>query len=361
METPKGKKPRLRDLGITIGTYPPGPLNAITDVPGVQVGQVSLIEDSPNVVRTGVTAIIPRPDIHRDYAFAGFHSFNGIGEMTGLPFLEEIGSLTSPILLTNTNQVGQAHTALSRYGTRKHGGLAFKLPVVAETYDGWLNDIHSFPLREEHFFEALESAHSGPVAEGSTGGGTGMIGYEFKGGTGTASRQTTLFGRDYTVGALVQTNHGWRSHLCVDGKPIGRRIGEDIVPSPWPAPPEVAQSSSSIIIILATDAPLLPHQCRRLAQRATVGLARTGGYGTATSGDLFLAFSTGVHYRPKSGSLVNLEVIPEFTTDPLVLCAAEAVEEAILNSLVAAETMVGFQGHTAFALPHDLLVAAWSA
>lgn len=350
-------KPRLRDLGIHIGAYPPGPQNAITDVPGVLVGQVSLIEDTPNVVRTGVTAIIPRPDIHSDYAFAGFHSFNGIGEMTGLPFLEEVGSLTSPILLTNTNQVGLAHTALARYGTHKHGGMAFKLPVVAETYDGWLNDIQSFPLKEDHFFAALEMAHSGPVSEGNTGGGTGMIGYEFKGGTGSASRQVELFGRQCTVGALVQTNHGWRSHLRVDGRPIGQRIGEDIIPTPWPAPP----ASSSIIIILATDAPLLPHQCKRLAQRATVGLARTGGFGGATSGDLFLAFSTGIHYPIKNSELVRLEVIPEFTTDPLMLCAAEAVEEAILNSLIAAETMIGFEGHTAYALPHDLLLAAWNA
>ena len=358
-------RPCLRDLGITIGELPPGPLNAITDVPGVLVGQTTLIEDSPAVARTGVTAVFARADIHEDNAYAGYHSFNGIGEMTGIPFLEETGLLTAPILLTNTNAVGLAHMALSRYGSRQYGGLAYKLPVVAETWDGWLNDIHAFPLREEHIVAALESAAGGPVAEGSTGGGTGMIGYEFKGGTGTASRQVEVLGQAYTVGALVQVNHGDRRHLLVGGVPVGQRIGPEVVPLPWPAEPD----SSSIIILIGSDAPLLPHLCKRLAQRATVGLARTGGFGFGGSGDIFLAFSTGVHpnpqkrpasaAQPEPGSrLLRLDVLPDFTLNPLVSGAVEAVEEAILNALVAAETMTGYDGHTAYALPHDLLVQA---
>lgn len=345
------QKKRLRDLGITIGELPPGTLNAITDVPGVQVGQYSLVQDTPNVARTGVTAIFPRSDVHIDHAFGAYHSFNGIGEMTGLPFLKETGLITAPLLLTNTNQVGLAHETLARYGARRYGGFAYKLPIVAETYDGWLNDINAFPLQEEHFLAAIESASSGPIAEGNSGGGTGMICYEFKGGTGTASRRVGFGERTYTIGALVQANHGERRHLTMAGKSLGKQIGKERVPSPWMAPP----MSSSIIVILATDAPLLPHQCRRLAQRATVGMARTGGYGLATSGDIFLAFSTGIHYKAAPGDLVRLEFIPEFSTDPLVIGAAEAVEEAILNALIAADTMIGFQGHTAYALPHNLL------
>jgi D-aminopeptidase len=359
-------KPRLRDLGISIGEFPPGPLNAITDVPGVLVGQCTLIRDTPTVARTGVTAVFARADIHQDSAYAAYHSFNGIGEMTGIPFLEETGLLTAPILLTNTNQVGLAHEALARYGTQKYGGFTYKLPIVAETWDGWLNDIQSFPLTEEHVIAAIEAASSGPVAEGNTGGGTGMIGYEFKGGTGTSSRRVEILDHAYTVGALVQVNHGDRRHLMVGGAPVGRRIGEDIIPTPWPSEPD----SSSILILIGTDAPLLPHLCRRLAQRGTVGLARTGGFGMAGSGDIFLAFSTGVHpnprFRPESApppdpdsGLLRLDVLPDFTLDPLVIGTAEAVEEAILNALVAAETMTGFEGHTAYALPHDLLVKAW--
>lgn len=345
-------KIRLRDLGIRIGQLPPGPNNAITDVPGVLVGQTTLIQDEPTAIRTGVTAIFPRLNLHEDAVFAGLYSFNGIGEMTGLPFIEETGILPSPVILTNTNQVGMAYDALVRYGDRKYGGFVFKLPVVAETYDGWLNDIGAFPLGEKDVVAALESAHSGPVDEGNCGGGTGMICYEFKGGTGTASRQVEIFDQRYTVGALVQANHGERPHLMVAGVPVGSELGFDVVPPPWERPPE----TSSIVIVLATDAPLLPNLCKRLAQRATVGLARTGGYGLATSGDLFLAFSTGNHIlRSEAGSL-DLKTIPAFNTDSLVIAAAETVEEAILNSLVAAETMIGLHGRIAYALPHAALV-----
>lgn len=349
---------RLRDLGISIGHYSTGPFNAITDVPGVLVGQTTLITDSPVVARTGVTSIFPRANVHQDAAIAGFHSFNGIGEMTGLPYLEETGRLTSPVVLTNTNQVGMAYDALVRYGLRMHGkGFVYKLPVVAETYDGWLNDIDAFPLKEEHVVAALESSSSGPVMEGNTGGGTGMNCYEFKGGTGTASRQVEVFGKTYTVGSLVQTNHGDRKNLRVDGVAVGLAIGADVVPTPWPSTP----STSSIIIVIATDVPLLPNQCKRLAQRGTVGLARTGGLGLDGSGDLFLAFSTGNHLRSQGGQLQDLKAVPHFSMDALVEATVEAVEEAILNSLIAAETMTGRDGHKSFALPHDLLLEQMQA
>lgn len=346
-------KARLRDLGITIGTLPTGPYNAITDVPGVLVGQVSLIADEPCVARTGVTAIFPRTQIHLDHVFAAFHSFNGIGEMTGLPFIRETGLLVSPLVLTGTAQVGLGYDSVVRYGQSKYGeGMHYKLPVIAETWDGWLNDLGAFPLKEEHFVRALESAAEGPVAEGNTGGGTGMICYDFKGGTGTASRKVEILGEAYTVGVLVQANHGNREDLRVDGVPVGRKIGIEQVPSPWPAPP----LTSSILIVIATDAPLLPHQCLRLAQRGTVGLARTGGFGLDGSGDLFLAFSTGIHYPSKPEGRLSFPALPFFAMDPLIYGVVEAVEEAILNALVAAETMTGRQGHTAYALPHDLFV-----
>ena len=345
-------KKRLRDLGIIVGNLEPGPLNAITDVPGVLVGQTTLIADTPFTARTGVTAIFPRKNVHQDYAFAGFHSFNGIGEMTGLPFLEETGFLTSPILLTNTNQVGMAYDAIVRYGTKTYGGFSYKLPVVAETYDGWLNEINAFPLTEEHVVAALESAHAGAVEEGNTGGGTGMICYEFKGGTGTASRQVKIFEETYTIGALVQANHGDRVDLRVDGVPVGREIGPAVVPLPWPSAPQ----SSSILIVVATDAPLLPNQCKRLAQRATIGQGRTGGFGLDGSGDLFLAFSTGNHYVVEEEQIKLLGMIPSFNMDLLIKASVEAVEEAILNVLVAAESMTGTQGHAAHALPHAALL-----
>jgi D-aminopeptidase len=344
---------RLRDLGIHIGAFPPGPFNAITDVPGVLVGQTTLIADTPHIARTGVTALYPRLDVHQDFVTAGFHVFNGIGEMTGLPFLEETGFLTAPVLLTSTNQVGLAYDTLVRYGQRKYGpGFHYKLPVVAETWDGWLSDSDSFPLTEEHIVAALESAAPGSVAEGNSGGGTGMICYEFKGGTGTSSRQVEIGENKYTVGALVQANHGERTHLRVDGVPLGLEVSKEVVPTPWGAVP----STSSIIILLATDVPLLPVQCKRLAQRAAIGLARTGGFGLDGSGDIFLAFSTGNHYSPRSGDMMEFRAIAHFSMDSLVIATVEAVEEAILNVLVAAQTMTGYQGHTAYALPHQRLV-----
>ena len=343
---------KLRDLGITIGTFPTGPYNAITDVPGVWVGHCTLIYDEPRVARTGVTVIMPREGmIWADNAFAGSFSFNGCGEMTGLPFIEEFGLLTAPIALTNTNQVGLVHQAIVEYGVGKRSAFVFKLPVVAETYDGWLNDIDAFHLDRSHVFSALDSAASGPVAEGNVGGGTGMICHEFKGGIGTASRVVEVRGGRYTVGVLVQANYGDRSTLRVDGVPVGREISPGHTPTPWPAP----RTSGSIIVVLATDAPLLPVQCKRLARRATVGLARAGGVGHNSSGDIFLAFATGNHLPAESQTPLDLKMLPHQQLNPFFDAVAEAVEEAILNALAAAETMTGFQGRTAYALPLDEL------
>ncbi len=347
------KRARIRELGITIGRMPTGANNAITDVPGVLVGHVTVMHDGPHVARTGITVIAPREGaIGNDYAFAGFHRFNGCGEMTGVQWIEETGMLTSAIALTNTHQVGMVRDALAEFSfTHAHYG-AFYLPVVAETYDGWLNDMNALPLTREHVFQAMESASSGPVAEGNVGGGTGMICHDFKGGIGTASRMVETQSGKYTVGALVQTNYGDREQLRVDGVPVGREIGFDKVPSPWQEPPP----SSSIIVVIATDAPLLGDQCRRLAQRATSGLARTGGVGHNSSGDLFLAFATGHHIPAAAEEPFPLGVmIPHRQLNPFFDAVAEAVEESILNALTAAESMTGDQGHTAYALPLDEL------
>jgi D-aminopeptidase len=352
---------RLRELGITIGRYPTGPVNAITDVPGVLVGHKTIIRDAPNVVRTGVTVVVPREGrIHEDYPFAGFFSFNGIGEMTGVPLIDEWGVLTSPVVLTNTSQVGTARDALVEYGTRAYGDFAFKLPVVAETYDGFLSDSDAFAITREDVIEAVECAASGPVAEGSVGGGTGMICHEFKGGIGTASRLVKSAGHTYTLGALVQANHGIRSLLRVDGVPVGQYIDSERVPLPSSTgdrhPLSAPIEASSILIILATDAPLVPLQCKRLARRATLGMARAGGVGHNTSGDLFLAFATGNHYHEHGKEIWNIQMLPNSAMDPFFEASAEVVEEAILNALTCAETVTGLHGRTAYALPLDDLV-----
>ena len=345
---------RLRDLGIAVGQLPPGPLNAITDVAGVRVGHSTIIRDRPSVARTGVTAIWPGGDDTWERAvFAGFHSFNGNGEMTGTIWIEEQGLLASPFCITNTHSVGVVRDALVAYAVKHRVPQEWHLPVVAETYDGWLSDAESFPVTQEHAFEALDAAASGPVAEGCVGGGTGMICHEFKGGIGTASRTATTAGTRYTVGALVQANYGARPLLRVDGVPVGREIGIDIVPSDR----QVPQAEGSIIVVLATDAPLLPIQCKRLARRATTGLAWVGGIGSNGSGDIFLAFSTGNRVaRGKPVADVRM-IAPEHMT-PLFQAAAEATEEAILNAMTAADTMTGFQRRIVYALPFDRLAQA---
>ena len=290
---------RLRDLGLKVGTLPPGPFNAITDVAGVKVGYSTVIQDKPRIARTGVTAIWPRgPEIWTDYVFAGTFSFNGNGEMTGLPWLAEQGLLGAPIGITNTYQVGIVRDAITAIAVRDGASQAFHLPVVAETYDGWLSDIQGFALTQEHAFAAFDSAVGGcAIAEGNVGGGTGMICHEFKGGTGTASRVVVENGERYTVGALVQANYGARDLLRVDGVPVGREIGRDVVPAhrsgKSAVPPQTTEGS--IIVVLATDAPLIPIQCQRLARRATTGLSWVGGIGANGSGDIFIAFSTGNH------------------------------------------------------------------
>lgn len=347
-------RPRLRDLGISIGHYAPGPLNAITDVADVRVGHCTLIADAPRVVRTGVTVILPRPDIFSNHAFAGFHRFNGNGEFTGIHWVEEAGTLMTPIALTSTHQVGLVRDALVKYEFETTGREAWALPLVAETYDGWLSDADAHPLTEAHVRAALAAAATGPVAEGAVGGGTGMICHEFKGGIGTASRLAETRSGRFTIGALVQANYGDRALLRVDGVPVGREISVEVVDSAR-KPPKL---DGSIIVILAIDAPLLPIQCRRLAQRATVGLARAGGTGHNGSGDLFLAFSTGNDLPPDARKPLPVQMFPNPQLDALFDAGAEAVEEAILNALVAAETMAGYKGRTAHALPHDRLLAA---
>src|SRR5579871_1358823 len=341
---------RLRDLGIKLGRLPTGASNAITDVAGVEVGHSTLIRDKPAVVRTGVTMIWPHRDIFTDYCFAGFHSFNGNGEMTGTIWLAEQGLLSSPIGITCTHCVGVVRDAICSYAAKKGIQQAFHLPVVAETHDGWLSNAETFPVTEAMAHEALEKAKGGPVAEGSVGGGTGMICHEFKAGIGTSSRLVEAGGEQYTVAALVQANYGSRDLLRVDGVPVGREIPHAEVPGhriPM-------ADGGSIIVILATDAPLLPIQCQRLARRATTGLAWVGGIGANGSGDIFLAFSTGNRVR-NNATRVDVQMLGADQMTPLFRAAAEATEEAILNSLTAAETMTGFKGRTLHALPLDRL------
>jgi D-aminopeptidase len=337
-------RPRLRELGITIGQMPTGPENAITDVPGVWVGHRTLIWDEPRVARTGVTMVVPREGaIWQNHAFAGFYSFNGNGEMTGLSWLEESGLLTTPIGLTNTHAVGVVRDALVAHAVENRlSRQGWLLPIVAETYDGRLNDIDAFHVTQAHAFEALAAATGGPVPEGNVGGGTGMICHGFKGGIGTASRVVDHPSGRHTVGVLVQANYGDSASLRVDGVPIGRELQQRaVVPSP----------EGSIIILIATDAPLLPVQCKRLARRATVGLARVGGVGHNGSGDLFLAFATGNDLPVGAAAPLPLQMLPHEHLNPFFTAVAEAVEEAILGALTGAETMTGFRGHTVAALP----------
>ena len=332
---------RLRDLGITIGRLPPGKHNSITDVPGVLVGHSTLVFDAPRVARTGVTVILPREGaIWKDHAFAATHSLNGSGEMTGVHWIAESGMLTTPIAITNTAQVGTVHEALNSYAYEMGWTDVWDLPVVAETWDGWLNDMAAFHVTKDHVYQAIESASSGPVAEGNVGGGTGMICHEFKGGIGTASRMVSCPSGTYTVGALVQANYGAREDLRVDGVPVGREITIESVPSGRAEAP----GGSSIIVIIATDAPLVHSQCKRLAQRATIGLARVGGMGYNGSGDIFLAFATGNQLASETQKPYALQMLPNDQLNSFFLGVVEAVEEAILNALTDGGDNDGFQG-----------------
>jgi D-aminopeptidase len=359
---------RYRDLGLKVGLLQPGPLNAITDVAGVKVGVTTLIEgEGPLVrgrgpIRTGVTVIIPTERIGPEVVFAGCHRLNGNGELTGLEWIRESGVLSTPVAITNTHSVGVVRDALvaNEVAGREDADSFWSLPVVGETYDGALNDLNGFHVRSEHVDEALRSAQTGLVPEGNVGGGTGMICHEFKGGTGTASR--TVNG--WFVGALVQANHGRRERLSVDGVPVGRELSVEVVPSAWDEEKRVTNAGAgSIIVILATDAPLLPHQLERVAQRAGLGVARAGGGGEHSSGDLFLAFSTAnagklSSYKvdDSSSDPIDVAMLPDAGITDLFWAAIEATEEAILNALVAAETLTGRDGITAHALPHEELV-----
>jgi len=346
---------RARQLGVPFDGAP-GPLNAITDVAGIEVGHATLISgDGAQSVRTGVTALWPRGKQSGAPVFGGWFSLNGNGEMTGTTWLEESGLMDGPVMITNTHSVGTVRDAYIQWRVeraRKAGislGDTWSLPVVAETWDGFLNDINGFHVRPADAFAALDAAQGGPVAEGNVGGGTGMVCYGFKGGIGTSSRKAG----PYTVGVLVQCNCGRRAQLRIAGVPVGQEITGN---EPYAANfPRAGQDLGSIIIVIATDAPLLPHQIKRLARRASLGLARTGSTSGNGSGDIFLAFSTANPNAGLTSGLVNLTMLPNDQMNSLFEATVQATEEAIVNAMVGAETMTGFEGHTVIALPHQRL------
>jgi len=359
-------KPRARDLGVPFdGT--PGPLNAITDVAGIEVGHTTIIEGSGDLVRgqgpvrTGVTAILPRGKSNMGAVFAGWFSQNGNGEMTGTTWIEESGQLWGPVMITNTHSVGIVHDAVIEWGVTNDRFASaidvddwWSLPVVGETWDGWLNDLNGFHVTKEHAFSALDTATGGPVAEGNVGGGTGMICYEFKGGIGTASRELQFGDDKFTLGVLVQANFGWRSQLQIAGVPVGKEI---------PSNPAYAASNrvgserdmGSIIAIVATDAPLLPHQLKRIARRVSMGVARTGGIASDSSGDIFLAFSTNAPLPGMTEKIGQVDMLPNPWMTKMFEATVHATEEAIINAMVAAETMTGINDRTVNAIPHDEL------
>ena len=360
---------RSRDLGIVIGRGRPGPHNAITDVAGVRVGHATIVRGDGRLVvgegpvRTGVTMVIPHDgDIFTQPVYAGSHRLNGNGELTGLEWIREAGLLTGPIGITNTHSVGIVHDGIIRHAVRRlpFGTSFWALPVAGETWDGLLNDIDGFHVTADHVDQALAAA------EGGVGGGTGMVCHEFKGGIGTASRVLPAERGGHTIGVLVQANYGKRDWLRVDGVPVGAEIGVDETPSPWLEARELAArtpppGSGSIIIVIATDAPLLPYQLERVAQRAGLGLARAGGTGGHTSGDLFIAFATGNRLPAEDEDhpellAYDVQTVGDIVIDALFDATIEATEEAIINALVAAETMVGRDGVTAYALPRDRLL-----
>ncbi|MFO1408682.1 MAG: P1 family peptidase [Steroidobacteraceae bacterium] len=347
-------EPRARELGVPFDGRP-GALDAITDVSGVTVGQVTLIEDLPGgrAVRTGVTAILPRGrESLRVAAYGGWFALNGNGETTGTTYLSEFGQFDGPIVLTNTHSVGVVRDAVVAWRVRQGGtdsaGYYWSTPIVAETWDGDLNDVNGFHVRPEHVDRALEGARGGPVAEGSVGGGTGMVCHEFKCGIGTASRVVKAADREYTVGVLVQANYGVRDTLTIAGVPVGRHL--PVAPAPR------SGDTGSIVVVVATDAPLLPYQLDRVAKRATLGLARLGSYSGSGSGDIFFAFST-ANASALTGAAMNTSTsIGNDELDPLFRGTVEATEEAIVNALVAGRDMRGDQGHFVPGLPHDRLV-----
>ena len=352
--------PRARDLGVPFDGQP-GPLNAITDVVGVTVGQVTLMKDldGGKKVRTGVTVILPRGrDSLNLHAFGAWFALNGAGELTGTTWLEESGELEGPVLLTNTHSVGVVHDAVIAWRVRQGApdptGYWWSSPVVGETWDGYLNDINGFHVRAADVDQALEKATTGPVEEGNVGAGTGTICYEFKCGIGTASRRVAIDGREHIVGVLVQANHGLRDTLRIAGTPIGEHLREHRV---YSEDNEAASETGSIIIVIATDAPLLPHQLKRMARRAALGLGRMGSTSDNGSGDIFVAFST-ANAAPLRGAPLSLaEFMSNSQLDGLFRATVQATEEAIVNAMVAARDMQGTEGHYAKALPQADLVA----
>jgi L-aminopeptidase/D-esterase-like protein len=379
--------PDGRTLGVSLdGT--PGPFNAITDVAGIEVGHATIVQGAGRLVvgqgpvRTGVTAILPRGRAAGDSAFAAWFSLNGNGEMTGTTWIDEGGLLESPILITNTHSVGVARDAVIDWMKRRDPTFLWALPVVAETYDGSLNDINGFHVRPEHVFEALDGARSGPVLQGAVGGGTGMICHRFKGGIGSASRVVPADAGGYTVGVLVQCNQGARRDLRIGGMPVGKLLAEPAIcyadrsmpaearsrgvpfcedatgegaGAPGAAEP-APEGAGSIIIVLATDAPLLPTQIERLVKRTALGLARIGGMGYNGSGDIFMGFSTANREAAaERGRVVGLEMLPNDRINPLIVASVRATEEAILNAMLAAQTVTGINGYRVPALPHERL------
>jgi D-aminopeptidase len=344
---------RARALGIPFDGAP-GRFNAITDVEGVTVGYSTLIEgEGEHAVRTGVTAVLPRGEATKNKpVFAGMFGLNGNGEMTGTLWVEDSGFLEGPVLITNTHSVGVVHDAAIawriRHGGADASGYWWSTPVVAETWDGHLNDINGFHVKPEHVFAALESAHGGAIAEGNVGGGTGMICHDFKCGTGTSSRVVKIDEREYHLGVLVQANYGVRGELRIAGVPVGKVLQDDLArPKP--------KDDGSIIIVVATDAPLLPHQLKRLAKRASLGLARNGSYSGNGSGDIFIAFST-ANQAANQAAMTSLTALGNDQIDPLFLATVQAVEESIVNALIAAEPMTGYLGHKAAAIDHQALI-----
>jgi len=362
-----GQKPRARDLGIPFaGTT--GKFNAITDVEGVEVGYSTIISgEGKNIVgkgpvRTGVTAIFPRGKASKfSPVFANWYSLNGNGEMTGTTWVTESGFLETPIMITNTNSVGEVRQAVLKWfvDTDWYQGEEwwYTYPVVAETYDGFLNDIYGFHVKEKHVLEAIANAKGGQIAEGNVGGGTGMMCLGFKGGTGTSSRVVQIKDSTYTVGALVQANFGRRNSLTIAGVPVGLEL-KDTLNNELVLPPQSyrQEGDGSIIVVVATDAPLLPFQLKRIAHRIPLGIGKTGGYGTNGSGDIFIAFSTANSESFQRNEFSEADMLPNDLISPLFEATVQAVEEAIINAMVAAETMQGINGNKSYAIPHDLLI-----
>ena len=357
-----GQKPRARDIGIPFNGIP-GKFNGITDVKGVEVGYSTIISgQGKNVrgkgpVRTGVTAILPRGK-NNNPVYANWYSLNGNGEMTGTTWITESGFLETPIMITNTNSVGVVRDAVLKWFVDKHWykeDFWYTYPVVAETYDGFLNDIYGFNVKESNAYEALDGAKSGFLKEGNVGGGTGMMCLGFKGGTGTASRIVKIEDSTYTVGVLVQSNFGSKKNLTIAGVPVGKEL-MDTLNNEFKAPPSYQPGDGSIIVVVATDAPLLPHQLKRIAQRIPLGVGIVGGRGENGSGDIFIAFSTANPTAFQREKFTKVEELPNDLINPLFEATVQATEEAIINAMVAAETMEGINGNKSYALPHKLVI-----